>query len=391
MAHKHTHSAFSAFVLACFLLASLGVQARKGMHGEQSLLVRAEVTLTAVRQHFATAGGQLLQEAVPAQEGQNACSYLWGYSAMLSASCALYEAHGEKRWLRMIDRTMLPGLDHYRDTLRSPVGYASYVVDAPPSDRFYDDNIWLGIDMADLYARTHKSAYLKRAEEIWRFVMSGRDDALGGGIYWCEQKRESKNACSNAPASVFALKMYCATNDLRYLDAGKALYGWTRTHLLDEADGLISDNIRLDGRIDRTKYSYNTGQMVQAAAMLYSISGEEHYLGEAQAMARAAYNAFFADKQCADGLRRLRGGDPWFDAVMLRGYLALFALDHNPLYLRAMRASVDEAWSTDASRDEGGLFGRYYDAREKDRPKTLLVQAAMIEMMARLAAVEDDI
>ena len=60
---------------------------------------------------------------------------------------------GGSYWLDVMDGMMLKGLDKYYDTKRQPAGYASYVNTAPQSDRFYDDNIWLGIDMADLRTR----------------------------------------------------------------------------------------------------------------------------------------------------------------------------------------------------------------------------------------------
>ena len=49
---------------------------------------------------------------------------------------------------------MLPGLAEYLDTVRMPAAYSSYIHSAPASDRFYDDNVWLGIDFCDLYATT---------------------------------------------------------------------------------------------------------------------------------------------------------------------------------------------------------------------------------------------
>ena len=39
---------------------------------------------------------------------------------------------------------------------------------------------------------TGKQAYLEKAKLIWKFILSGKDDVLGGGVYWCEQKKESK-------------------------------------------------------------------------------------------------------------------------------------------------------------------------------------------------------
>jgi len=352
------------------------------------LMKRAVETFEAVRQHMSTDDKTLLQEAIPVRQGQNPYSYLWGYSAMVSSVSAMYEASGDKRWLKVMDGMMLEGLDKYYDDKRAPAGYASYISTAPQSDRFYDDNIWLGIDMADLYVATGKKKYLARAEEIWTFVMSGYDDRLGGGVYWCEQNKNSKNTCSNAPASVFALKMYKATKDGKYLERGTALYKWTRDSLEDKTDHLYFDHLTLNGKLGKTKYSYNTGQMIQAAAMLYGITGEAGYLTDARLMAESAYRYFFDAKESLAGLRLLKGGEMWFDSVMLRGYLELYAVDRNRTYIDAFIATMDEAWSADGSRDDNGLFGARYDTRGKRGARTLLNQAAMIEMMARLSVVD---
>ena len=56
-------------------------------------------------------------------------------------------------------------------------------------------------------AATGDAKYLERAEATHRFVMSGEDDRLGGGVYWRENRRRSKNTCSNGPAIVGA---YCS-------------------------------------------------------------------------------------------------------------------------------------------------------------------------------------
>ena len=69
---------------------------------------------------------------------------------------------------------------------------------------------------------TKEPKYLQKAQLIWNFIESGTDDNLGGGIYWCEQRKESKNTCSNAPGSVFALKLFEATKDSAYFVKGNA-------------------------------------------------------------------------------------------------------------------------------------------------------------------------
>ena len=373
-------------VLAAFGCGCADAESHNGDNGY--LLKRASQTFASVKKHMATDDKVLLQEAIPVQKDQKPYSYLWGYSAMVSSVSAMYEASGDKHWLKVMDGMMIKGLDKYYDNKRLPAAYASYVNTAEPSDRFYADNIGLGIDMADLYAATRKKIYLERAEEIWNFVMSGYDNKLGGGIYWCEQNKNSKNTCSNAPASVFALKMFVAVKDKKYFDRGLELYKWTKDSLEDKKDHIYYDHITLKGRVGKDKYSYNTGQMLQAAAMLYKITGERQYLDDAKLMAEAAYNRFFEDKGRNDGLRILRGGEMWFDSVMLRGYIELYGIDKNNKYIKAFLASMDTAWGSDGSRDANGLFGRHYDSRGKTGSRTLLNQAAMIEMMARLSAVK---
>ena len=88
----------------------------------------------------------------------------------------------------------------------------------PHDQRLYDDAIWVGIDLADLYSKTKDSWYLDYAKSVWNFVLSGKDDELGGGVYWDENAKDSKNTCSNAPAVVLALKLYQITNDAAYLE-----------------------------------------------------------------------------------------------------------------------------------------------------------------------------
>lgn len=359
--------------------------------GAQSFVNRAIATFDSISVFYGVKNTPLLRENYPfgndkatylanGEGNVNAFSYLWPYSGSLSACVALYDKTKDKRWLQTIDRRVIKGLDCYRDAKRKPCAYASYINTAPESDRFYDDNIWLGIDFTQLYLATGKAKYLKRAEEIWRFIESGMDDKLGGGIYWCEQKKTSKNTCSNAPGTVLALKLYQATHKDTYLAKAKALYQWTRTHLEDSADYLYFDNISLNGHIGRAKYAYNTGQMLQAATLLYRITKDESYLRQARLTARAAYMYFFEDQGRLDGLRRIKDGNIWFSAVMMRGYAELACVDSETVYMNAFKASLDDAWNK--VRDAHGLYGDSF-THPVDTPKRwLLTQFAFVEMMA---------
>ena len=234
---------------------------------------RAQQTLDSLYQNYAAPNTCLLRENYPfnqdnkatylASEEQakrrNEYSYLWPYSGTFSAVNALLESTGNKKYKKLLENKVLPGLEEYFDTRREPFAYSSYISSQPLSDRFYDDNVWLGIDFTDSYRMTGKQAYLEKAKLIWKFILSGKDDVLGGGIYWCEQKKESKNTCSNAPGAVFALKLFQATQDDAYLKEGKELYEWTKKNLEDPKDHLYFDNISLNKKIGRAKFAYNSG------------------------------------------------------------------------------------------------------------------------------------
>lgn len=313
-------------------------------------------------------------------------SYLWPFSGVLSAQVARYELDKAPLTKQHIEDHVLEGLNQYYDK-RTPHAYASYINTADLSDRFYDDNIWIGIDFVDLYTLTNNKVYLEKAREIWTFIESGIDDKLGGGIYWCEQRKESKNTCSNAPGSVLALKLYQATKETKFLEQGKELYHWTKEHLQDKNDYVYYDNINLQGRVDKTKYSYNSGQMIQAASLLYVITGEQEYLEDAEKLAKASYDFFFETYQDSD-FPRLKPGNLWFHAIMLRGFVELYHVNGNPHYLNTFRQNMEFAWQY--MRDSNGLFDTDWSLQRPNRRKWLLNQFAMVEMYARLASTIDD-
>lgn len=361
-------------------------------------LERARILLDSLYRNYSISGSCLLRETYPFDiasekilfEGEiripKEYSYLWPYSGTFSAVNALFEATQDDRFRTLLQEKVLPGLEEYFDANRKPYAYASYVTSVHQSDRYYDDNIWLGIEFVNLYMSTKEDVYLDKAELIWKFVQSGMDNMLGGGIYWCEQKKSSKNTCSNAPGSVLAFKLFEATNDSTYFYEGQELYSWTKRNLQDEADCLYFDRLNPDGKVGPAKHAYNSGQMMQSAALQYKLTKDTKYLSDARRIAESCYDYFFCDYPIESGeqIRLLKKGDVWFSAVMLRGFIELYRLDKNDRYIAAFVESLDYAWSH--SRDEHGLFNVDYSGEYNDRKKWLLTQAAIVEMYARLAA-----
>ncbi|HZL77154.1 MAG TPA: glycoside hydrolase family 76 protein [Bacteroidales bacterium] len=360
-------------------------------------LTRAKLTLKQIFRFYDAGHDNLLNETYPVKPGNKVSylagydtitgqrvAYLWPASGVFSGVNALLNETGDKQYLQMLEKKILPGLEQYYDSLRKPACYQSYVIPAGKSDRYYDDNIWLALDFCDLYTQTRKPEYLEKSVKIWQFVISGWDDKLGGGIYWCEQKKQSKNTCSNAPASVLAFKLFEATRDSSWFNRGLRIYNWTKTSLQDSTDYLYFDNKSLAGRIDKKKYTYNSGQMLQSAAMLYRLTGNKTYLEEAQHIAKSAIDYFTEYFTTAEGkkIRLFKNTGNWFNAILFRGYAELYRLDGNNQYLAIFRDNMDQLWNHVRNKD--GLFSKDWKGEKEDEYKALLDQAGLAEIWAVL-------
>jgi rhamnogalacturonyl hydrolase YesR len=126
--------------------------------------------------------------------------------------------------------------------------------------------------------------YLDRAKAALTYVLSGKDEKLGGGIYWRESDKASKNTCSNAPSVAAAMAVYNHTKDPELLKVSKEVYAWTKKTLQDPEDKLMWDAINLNGSIGKMKWTYNTGLMIRSAKALYAVTKDEQYLKDAREM-----------------------------------------------------------------------------------------------------------
>jgi uncharacterized protein YyaL (SSP411 family) len=315
-------------------------------------------------------------------------AYLWPTSGLFSGVNALLKATGDATYADLLGNAIIPGLENYYDGTRKPACYQSYITQAGESDRFYDDNIWLAIDFLEAFKLTSNKEYLERSKQLWEFVLSGWDNQLRGGIYWCEQKKRTKNTCSNAPAAVLAFKLFETTRDSIFFNRGLEIYNWTKTNLQDSADYLYYDNISLEGRLAERKYTYNTGQMLQSSAILYKLTGEEKYLDEAQKIAHSAINYFTEEFTTPEGktIRLLKDNDNWFNVILFRGYGELFHVTNDPEYIKVFQNNLDYLWNH--VRNSDGLFSKGWAAQQNETHKWLLDQACMVEIFASISQLQ---
>lgn len=312
-------------------------------------------------------------------------AYLWPTSGVFSAVVALLDRTGNKKYEQLLNKKIIPGLALYFDSIRKPECYQSYLTSEGKSDRFYDDNVWLVIDFADAYRITKNKSYLNEAELIWKFVISGWDEKLNGGIYWCEQNKNGKNTCSNAPSVVAATKLYEITNNSQYLETAEKIYSWTKNNLQDTTDFLYFDNINLQGKIDTRKFAYNSGQMLQGASLLYKATKNKSYLTDAQNIAKSAH-VYFSKETVRDEItyRVFYKSDPWFITVMMRGYFELYEIDKNTEYIESIKSNMD--YIIKYARYQNGLFYKDWTGSKTEKYKWLLNQACIVEASSKLSA-----
>lgn len=381
----------------CFLFTILPLLLSARQYGGNLFFQRADSLLNTILTLYQVPKYGLLMETYPrnpkqqitytansdANLTQQEVSFLWPYSAMVSGCVSMYKISKADKYKELMDKQIKPGLDLYWDNTRKPACYQSYPTFAGKNDRYYDDNDWIALDCCDYYEATGKQEYLDKAIALHRYIYSGWSDELGGGIYWCEQKRTSKNTCSNAPATVLCLKLYKLTKDEKYLKQAEETYEWTKKNLRDPEDFVYWDNINLEGQIGYAKYIYNSGQMIQAGVLLYQITGKEAYLQDAQQTAKGAYEYFCRLQQTPKGEMRFYPDSPWFNVILFRGLKALYQTDHNPTYIKAMIDNADFAWRW--TRDSNGLFSNDWSGNKSNQFKSLLENACMVELFAEIS------
>lgn len=179
------------------------------------------------------------------------------------------------------------------------------------------------------------------------------------------------------------MKLYNLTKDNAYLEQAKKTYDWTKNNLRDPEDFVYWDNVRLDGSVDKAKYTYNSGQMIQAGVLLYQQSGDEAYLKDAQKTARGAYQRFTEVRKAVDGTEtRFYTASPWFNVILLRGLTALYEVDHHPEYIRTMADNARYAW--DHTRDVNGFLDNDWTGIKTKEHKWLLDNACMVELFSEI-------
>ncbi len=353
--------------------------ARRGKSKLEESSIRAQLSFNAMQRYDYILGSGLYSG--------EPFSSLWGFSQALAATVTMANIPSMKARFVPEIGARLSGLHSYLDLSNSGEPEGTFTstlpafdgVVAPPAGpggaKFYDDNAWVGIELARIFKLTHDAEALGLAQEIMAFEIAGWQEdpsqTCAGGIPFVNLPESTgRNTVANAPTAELAVQLYRITKNPDFLNFAVRVYEWVRRCLLLPS-GLYADSIRQKGEIDPTVWSYNQGSMIGAGTLLYQTTSNSVFLFEARQTARAAITYFTP--------ARLRAELPFFPSVYFRNLIYMDSVTHDPPGPKLAQAYLDYAWTH-------LRLSNYLFAWGTPPSAQLLVQAAITQIYGLLSS-----
>lgn len=291
-------------------------------------------------------------------------AFNWGVGVMLTALNASAERSPAAR-TRLIE--YLPAVKSYWNSAGPVPGFD--VLPAPkPVDRYYDDNAWMVLALLETSRILNQPEWKELALKALDYSLSGWAEERGGGIYWRESDKASRNTCSCSPTAAACFMAFRATGRASYKQWGIKILDWTLKNLQDPEDGLMWDSVSNEGKIERTKWSYNTALTARA------LIDAEEFGYKAKVSGRILFR---------------RAWSHWFDrsgAMRDPGRFSHLLVDVGLDYgLISMEDKKALAHHLVGKRDETGRYGDRWDKAEQGSLRHELIdQASVLRTLARL-------
>lgn len=186
---------------------------------------------------------------------------------------------------------------------------------------YTDDMEWIVLTLLRMYEATGVQEYFDFARDTYDkwIITRWTDDENGGGIRWSLDAGNSKNACSNGPAAICAMRLYGFTSEQKYMDDAVKIYGWLSENLYNPSTGMVADNMA-GGKVNGGALSYNQGTFMGAAHLLYKATKDSRYLAEAMKAARHQM-----DSRSTDGIMNAEADKANSDNALFKGIFIRYA------------------------------------------------------------------
>lgn len=307
--------------------------------GPSEIDKEAAATFRTIVKWYGTTKPGVYREKIVGDKKMPETAFCWPYGVLLAALAKGCEV--DRKTYEPHLRSALTRLEAYW-TPGAPGGYSVLPGQEKSPDRYYDDNAWLALHWLEAYAATKDKRYLKPARRAMDFAIAGEDKKLGGGIYWREKEKTSKNTCINAPVAMVGFLWKQKTGEDRYVAVAERTLKWL-DRLVDK-DGLAFDSVALNGKIEKTKWTYNSACFALAHLYRFRVSGDSKSLDKALKTLDSALK---------------RWVDPQSGAVNDPGYFAMHLVDA----LYAASELTGESYYADAADQIVGALHRWRDDR----------------------------
>lgn len=260
---------------------------------------------------------------------------------------------------------------------------------------YTDDMEWIVLTLLRMYEATGVQEYFDFARDTYDkwIITRWTDDENGGGIRWSLDAGNSKNACSNGPAAICAMRLYGFTSEQKYLDDAVKIYGWLSENLYNPSTGMVADNMA-GGKVNGGALSYNQGTFMGAAHLLYKATKDSRYLAEAMKAARHQM-----DSRSTDGIMNAEADKANSDNALFKGifirYATLMVNDtvFDFRFMEELKRYISQnaitCWSDGIDKSEGSDMFFNYDWRspytgENGYLNPQVSATTLIEAMTRL-------
>lgn len=226
----------------------------------------------------------------------------------------------------LTDGYLRTGNENYKNKMKALVQGIKVKNGNTYNNVFNDDMLWLANSCLRAYKATNDQEYKDVADFLWERIKLSWSDVFGGGITWKQNTPKEKNAVSNGPAIVLAMRLYEIDNDADDLVWAKKIYAWQKNNLVDPVSGAVWDNIaEVNGVVTTNKdwvFTYNMGTWIGAGLRLYKATNDQTYLDDA---VKSGRNVLTNPKLVSEGLLKDEGqGDGGlFKGILVRYFTEL--------------------------------------------------------------------
>ena len=186
---------------------------------------------------------------------------------------------------------------------------------------YTDDMCWITLTLLHIGEATGTSAYSSIAKQVFDNYIIKRahatEDSTALWLPWKSSADSGPNACTMAPATLIAAKLYQKYGTAKYLEYAKKLYKYTAKNI-----------VKSDGRVEEPPLTYTQGTFGEACRILYHVSDESNTIkNRYKNLAYTYINYAFSSGRCtSSGLLRDEGSSA--DQSIFKAVLIPYAVNY---------------------------------------------------------------